>query len=138
MKTRIAILHVHYIWKCWSPTYDLKGATRCEFKNRSFSWVLAVVRSESYAFVGNAANFLKSFPCKTFGCDKNTVVRKYFLSYIVEHCRTLLNIISQYVVHSRMLSYIHVHLRTLTKCTTKCHFNYDLLQNENLSYKATN
>ena len=43
---------------------------------RGLSWVLAVVRSESYVFVGNAANFKKCFPCKIFGCDKNTVVRK--------------------------------------------------------------
>ena len=61
------------------------------------SWFLAVVRSESQVFVGNAANLKKGFTCKTFGCDKNSVVGKYFwrtLAYIVEHCRTLLNIVS--------------------------------------------
>ena len=44
---------------------------RCELKSRSFSCV-----------------------CKTFGCDKNSVVGKYFLANIIERRCTWLNIVS--------------------------------------------
>ena len=90
---------------------------------RGLLWILAVIRSDSLVCVDNAANFKKCFPCKTFGCDKNSVIRMSCL-YIVKHYRILLNI---------MLN-IHVHLRTLIKCMTKCRYIHDPLQNEKKGY----
>ena len=68
------------VFLCGPPTYDLEGATRCEFKNR--------------------------FPCKTIGCDKNTDVRKSFF-YIVEHRVVVCCALLYVIVHSRTFAYTH-------------------------------
>ena len=59
--------------------------------------------------IGNAANLKKSFTCKTFGCDKNSVVGKYFLANIVVHCRICCRNMLYIAVCCRTLTYIFVH-----------------------------
>ena len=70
-----------------------------------------VVRSESQVYVGNAVNLKKSSPCKTGGCDKNIVVRKYFLSNIVVEPLLCL-----------MKSYIHSSIR-VNECEDLLYYN---------------
>ena len=79
----------------------------CELKNRSYSSVVVMYRGCSQSVLGfrrQCCELKKRFPCNTFGCDKNSVVGKYFLANIVVHCR----------ICCRNMLYIVVCCRTLT------------------------
>ena len=78
--------------------------------------------------VGNASNRKKRFPCKDFGYNKNTVIRKSFLSKIVVHCCVVICCTLLYVV-ARSGSFVYTY-----KCTTKCQNIHDPLQNYYIGY----